>query len=284
MKISRLSASVAVFAAMSVLAACGGGGGGGTNPPVNNPGGPPATNPPATNPPATNPPATNPPSTSPPSITVSSSVYNAYDAGPAHSFGTDNWQTNGVTASEKGDGDTSTGGTGSNAIDGISCAVGNENAVTSSSYHVHAFVGIYVNGTAMAVPDAIGMQNPTTDEPVSGFTCAYNIHTHADSGIVHVEDPTLASNASPPAKYNLQSFMDIWGQSLSGLAGGSGMPAIYVGKPSGTLYNGKEDLVNSYTAATDATSVLLTHHEAIWLVYGTPPAAGLPQVAFGISN
>lgn len=144
-----------------------------------------------------------------------------------------------------------------------------------------------VNGTQYAIPDAIGMNQPTSDEPVTNFKCAYNIHTHGASGIIHVEDPTMSENYSAtPAQYNLQALFDIWGQSLSGLSisGVTGMPAIYVGTPS-TKDSKGNDLVNSYTAFTGSpTSLLLTHHTAIWLVYGTPPSAGLPQVDFQISS
>lgn len=290
MKLSRISVSIIGFALAATLAACGGGGGGGSVSPPGSNGGPGPTTAPTNSPtnPPTNPPATNPPSTPPPPVTTSSTVYNAYD-GAGHTWGKDPWQTNGVTnAGDPGDGDTANGGTGSNSFGGVSCALGSESQMSSNNYHVHAFVGIYVNGNAFAIPDAIGLMNPTSDEPVTGFSCAYTIHTHSASGIIHIEDPTIVgsfSNTAPPTKFSLQALADVWGQSLSGLAGGTGLPAIYVGTPGATKYNGSEDLVNSYALSTQSpSSILLAHHVAIWLVYGTPPATGLPQVAFGISN
>jgi hypothetical protein len=279
MKLSRIAPSLFAFAMVAALAACGGGGGGGS---VNPPGGgggpssPPTQSP--TNPP-TNPPATNPPG----GIGVSSQIINGYDG---YVNGNDTWQTNGVTSSDTHDGDTSNGGNGSNSFNGVSCAVGSESAVTGSSYHVHAFVGLMVNGTEYAIPDAIGMKNPDSNEPVLSFGCAYNIHTHGASGIIHVEDPSIASGTAPPAKYNLQTLFDIWGQSISasGIAGFSGPVAIYTGTPSGKDSKGN-DLVNSYTLSTASPSdILLKHHVAIWLVVGTPPSAGLPQVSIQLSN
>lgn len=283
MKFVRLSASLIGLSMAAALAACGGGGSGGTIP---NPGGGggPTPHPTATPTVAPTNTPTNPPSTPP--IGVSSVVLNAQDG---QLNGTDNWQTNGTTSSDHGDGDTATGGTGS-AIDSLPCGIGNEGMVSPTVYHVHAFVGLMVNGVEFAIPDAIGMQNPTSDEPVTGFSCAYSIHTHGASGIIHVEDPQISGNwntgVAAPAKYNLQALFDIWGQSLSalGAGGASGLPAIYVGTPSGKDSKGN-DLVNSYALSVDSPAdILLKHHVAIWLVYGTPPAAGLPQVSIQLSN
>lgn len=295
MKLLRFSVPLLAFTMAAALAACGGGGGGGGTPPVQNPGGgpppatnPPATNPPATNPPATNPPATNPPATPPPPVGVSSTIIRAED----HVLnGTDNWQSAG-----SGDGDTATGGQGpigGGTIDGqYNCVIGQEPAASPVTYHVHAFVGIMVNGKEMAMPDGVGIVGADSNEPILTFQCAYNIHTHGASGIIHMEDPSLSGtwNSKPataaPAKYNLQALLDIWGQSATGLAGGSGLPAVYVGDIDGTKNPAtNDDLVNKFTLSTAPLStILLQHHRAIWLVYGTPPAAGLPQVDFGVSD
>lgn len=283
MKLSRISASLAAFSAIALLAACGGGGGGGVTPP--NVGGGGGTPPPSSTPGPTPTPTTSPTSTpGGGTLTVSSTEYVAYDSSAAHSWGTDNWQTNGVTApGEAGDGDTSTGGTGSNTIDGVTCSLPNGEA-TGSYYHKHAFVGIYVNGTAYAVPDAVGMLNPSSGDPIFNFQCAYNIHTHSDSGIIHIEDPAVASNGAAPAQYNLQTLFDIWGQPMASLpiSGVAGIPAIYTGTPSSKDASG-DDLVTSYSAYTGSpSSLLLTEHTAVWLIYGTPPAGGVPQIGFGI--
>lgn len=282
MKLLRISASLLACSAFTVLAACGGGGGGGATPPTSPGGGaPPPTSTPA---PTATPAPTPTPTSAPGNITVSSTEYVAYDSTPAHSWGTDNWQTNGATApGDAGDGDTSSGGTGSNSVDGVSCSLPNGEA-SGTYYHKHVFVGIYVNGNAYAMPDAVGMVNPDGNEPILNFQCAYNVHTHADSGIIHIEDPSVAANAAAPAQYNLQTLFDIWGQSMPALpiSGVAGIPAIYTGTPSGTDSKGNA-LVNSYTLFTgSASSLLLSSHTAIWLVYGTPPAGGVPQVGFGI--
>ncbi|HLI95319.1 MAG TPA: hypothetical protein VKT72_04430 [Candidatus Baltobacteraceae bacterium] len=300
MKLLRISASALALSLLAMLAACGGGGGGGSTPPTSPGGGgpPPSSSP--TSAPTTKPtssPTTSPTSAPSGSVAVSSTDYDAYD-GPT--WGQDNWQTNGVTSSEAGDGDIKNDvGTGQ-STDGLNaCALSSESQMTANNYHVHTFLGIYVNGTAMAIPDAIGMANPGSSEPILTFTCAYSIHTHGASGIIHVEDPTIAGtwqNTQPPAQYNLQSLFDIWGQSLNSVAGASGMPTIYVGDYSGKDSAGR-DLVNSYSVYTgSASSLLLKHHRAIFLVYGALPTSTngnpcptgsngcLPQVSFGLSN
>jgi hypothetical protein len=75
---------------------------------------------------------------------------------------------------------------------------------------------------------------------------------------------------------------------MSGLpiSGVAGIPAIYVGQPNNTKNPATgDDLVTSYALTTASpTNVLLAHHNAIWLIYGAPPAGGVPQIDFGISN
>lgn len=297
MKVLRISASLIGFSLAAALAACGGGGsgtlpnpggGGGPTPhPTSSPTGSPTGTPTAT-PTAT--PTGTPSATPPPITTNASATVTGADGPPVLINGTDNWQTNGVTASEPGDGDTALGGNGSNVIDNaLSCTIGTEPG--SGQYHVHTFLGIYVNGQEMAVPDAIGMKTPDSNEPIVTFACAYNIHTHGASGIIHVEDPSIAGNwntnpaVAPPAKYNFQAFLDVWGQSLGSIGGSVPLTGVYTGLPSGTAPGTNADLVTSYAPYTGAlSSLLLQHHRAIWLVYGTPPAGGLPQVKFGISN
>jgi hypothetical protein len=310
MKLLRIPASLSALVFISLLAACGGGGGGGTTtPPVTNPGGGGAT--PTPGPTATPTPAqtstpgpTPTPTSSAPVVQANGSTVTVADGPPVFVYGTDNWQTNGATSSDPGDGDVAGGfaaGNASTSFNGVQCNLGSEGMVTGK-FHVHSFLGIIVNGTHYAIPDAIGMQTPTNDEPVSGFANACYIHTHAPSGIIHVEDPTLAQSfTSQPSQYNLQSVLDIWGQqsfaniAAAAASGFAGPVSIYVGTPcpNNTVgcanpqrVNGTgPDVVTSYTLQTAAPqNVLLGHHVAIWVVVGALPANGLPAIAFGIST
>ncbi|MDQ6616829.1 MAG: hypothetical protein M3083_19305 [Actinomycetota bacterium] len=94
-------------------------------------------------------------------------------------------------------------------IDGIQCQA-SEQVV----YHIHAHLSIFVDGQPRQVPKGIGIGPPTevTETPsggfVSGGSCFYWLHTHADDGIAHIESPTQKL-------YTLGQFFDVWGQPLA---------------------------------------------------------------------
>ena len=65
-------------------------------------------------------------------------------------------------------------------------------------YHVHAHLEIDIRGTPQAVPANIGIRS----------TCLFWLHTHDDTGLIHVE-------ADVPANYTLGQFFTVWGRPLS---------------------------------------------------------------------
>jgi hypothetical protein len=159
----------------------------------------------------------------------------------------------------------------------------------NAGYHVHAFLGMYYNGSEEAIPSAIGIKQPTQPSPqtspVPTAACFYKMHTHDYSGLIHIEDGTLASSAPAPSYATLKTVFDLWGEPLdaSRAASFSGQVAIYVGNTTVKAANGS-DLVTSYAPFNgDLNTIALGHHVAIWIVVGTPPAA-LPEVEFGIEN
>ncbi|HET9095587.1 MAG TPA: hypothetical protein VFN37_02910 [Candidatus Baltobacteraceae bacterium] len=285
---SRLSAALLAGAVFISLAGCGGAGAGGATPP-SSPGGPPS---------ASNTPSPSPaPSSSPPPVGTSSLVVKAEENFTNPDMAS--WYTSGTASWTNHAGDAATGNNGN----GDSC----DSSMTSEptqGFHSHAFVGIFYNGTELGLPQAIGMENPV--EPTKGTpshqydynevenaSCMFHVHTHDYSGLVHVEVPEQPFDStyqSLPAYANLQTLVDIWGGTLSarGLTAGanslSGPVSIYTGMPTAKDGSG-DDLVNSYTpAAGSPSTVMLGHHQAIWIVIGAPPANGLPQVAFVIQN
>jgi hypothetical protein len=135
------------------------------------------------------------------------------------------------------DGSTATGGQGS-VIGGVSCLV-NEN------YHTHSHLTIIKNGQVLALPANIGLQG-----------CAYELHTHDLSGIVHFE--TAAYH-----RVTLGSLFAVWGQPLSqsNVAGISDLPVhVYI-----------DDGSNVALATGDITDIELTADRAITIVLGDIP-------------
>lgn len=216
------------------------------------------------------------------------------------------WYNRGVAPWSKNAGDTSTAPKGA-AVDGSACSnVSEGSQFPKNAFTQHVFVGIYYNGAEEALPQAVGMVNPkppTTPAPpdwpnghpsntyaVELSQCRYNVHSHDYSGLVHIEDTSLAqSNTAMPAYANLKTLFDVWGASITGSginAGGnvlSGPVSLYYGVP--TAKNSGNDLVKSYTLfAHTAAALHFSKHMAIWIVIGGVPSGGLPEVQIVQSN
>jgi hypothetical protein len=131
-------------------------------------------------------------------------------------------------------------------VDGIQCNV-NEQFL----FHIHAHLSIFVNGQLMYIPPQIG---------IIPEKCIYWLHTHDESGIVHIESPIKAD-------FTLGQFFDLWKTKLNNPQmfdnifneKGSNMPQIYV--------NG-----NKLPTGTNYRDVKLHAHDEILLIYGTLPA------------
>jgi hypothetical protein len=80
-------------------------------------------------------------------------------------------------------------------VDGVSC-----NVNASVRYHVHAHLTIVNAGRIYFPPAGIGLHYE--------HLCFYWLHTHAPSGIIHIEAPRRITPT-------LGTFFDIWGQPLS---------------------------------------------------------------------
>src|SRR5262245_48510571 len=76
-----------------------------------------------------------------------------------------------VGTEHRSDGDTSTGGTGSQ-IAGLDCIDG----PMPNTFHVHSHVSIFLNGEQLAFPRDVGIVFINAD------ICHYAIHTHDKSG------------------------------------------------------------------------------------------------------
>ena len=268
------------LSALSLLAACGGGGGGGNvTPPTGGGGGqPPATSSPA--PTAT--PTSAPTSTPTPSTTIASNS--------TIDIGNEGFVPTGATALFNAPGDYSDGGQGSavSSNPSVNCITGGGMEPTGTYYHMHVYLGFIVNGAQVQVPGGIGMVQPTNSHPgrqagtvyEDATSCLYTIHTHDESGIIHLEDPSQPQGNN--SLYNLQNVFDVWGNGPGNANFPAGNVTIAIGTPSSNV-NG-DDFVTSYTTTTAApSSIPLTRHMAIWVIVGPVPAT-LPQVQWGIQD
>jgi len=346
MRLGRLTPALVIVFAVSILAACGGGGGGNVTPPGGGGGGggtatpspvptatptPGATATPTPRATATPTPVpthsptpvptqspTPTPTHSPtpaPSATPSKKTLAADEGG--HN-GMDGVFTGGVSAAnEVGDGNYPAGGHGplNSSVTGpdgnmVPCLATMDTGpinVPGGGYHVHAFLGIFLNGQEIALPDGLGMADPLADGTFNGInnwtnfatTCFYQTHTHDISGIIHIEAPAPAPpgafNGQYGTKYTLGDFLAVWGITYGPTNFGplNGNVMIYTSGPvarGGPPSAGKSVTSNLYTllcnacSAQSINSIPLYSHEVIWVLVGTGNLTGssLPNVRFGV--
>jgi hypothetical protein len=119
-------------------------------------------------------------------------------------------------------------------------------SVESLAVHYHAHLDIFVNGIHQPVAASIGRVRQSYFSP---------LHTHATSGMVHIEAPT-------DVRITLGMLFTEWGVRLtSTCAGGYCEP--------GTPVVG---YVNGSRTHAPLTGIVLTRGEEIALVIGSPPA------------
>lgn len=118
--------------------------------------------------------------------------------------------------------------------------------------HYHAHLDVFVKGQPIPVPADIGFSFGPDGTP-NGISA---LHTHDESGIVHIEAPTAGR------QYTLGQVLTEWGV-LDGSAG-AGTP--HGGTSGWTVY------VNGSTHSGPVTDLVLKAHEEIVLSYGTPPS------------
>ncbi len=156
-------------------------------------------------------------------------------------------------------GTTSQGST----VDGVQCA-----PIEQLAYHIHAHLQVYISGQPRALPAAIGMVGPVSEQtPYGPFygaqQCYYWLHTHASDGVIHIESPSARV-------YTLGNFFDEWNQPLSGtqVAGDKGKVTAYV---------------NDKPWKKSPRDIPLVPHESIQLDVGTPIVAP-HEVSFAGTN
>jgi hypothetical protein len=128
-------------------------------------------------------------------------------------------------------------------IDGIKC-----DKTEHFNFHYHAHLSIFINGSSYVVPGGIGIKPPN---------CIYWLHTHDDSGLIHIESPQNNT-------FNLGQFFDIWGQKFNGTKL-SGFKVDNSSNRSLTVYlNGTAVNESSFS------KIPVLNHEDIVVAYGLP--------------
>lgn len=110
------------------------------------------------------------------------------------------------------------------------------NSMESLDYHIHVHLQVYVNGTQKTIPYGIGIVAPysldtSSGSPfVSGGKKFYYLHTHDETGVLHIESPNKHL-------YTLGNFFDVWKQPLTSTQVGpnKGAVTVYV---DGKLFTG----------------------------------------------
>ena len=111
--------------------------------------------------------------------------------------------------------------------------------------HIHEHLDVVVNGKLYPVPALIGINLPQR--------FVTELHTHDESGIIHVESPTVRT-------FTLGNFFDVWGLRFSSQCLG------------GYCANGARHVevwVNGKRVRTDPRKIVLISHQEIVVAYGT---------------
>jgi len=119
--------------------------------------------------------------------------------------------------------------------------------------HIHAHLDVLVDGKAVPVPANIGIDLRT------GRMSA--LHTHNDSGVIHVEAPARR-------QFSLGEFFTEWGVSLSD-------------NNIGALRAGDDKTVRVFVNGTlregNPAAIMFGPHDEVALVYGVPqPGENIP--------
>jgi hypothetical protein len=132
-------------------------------------------------------------------------------------------------------------------IDGIQC-----NPSEKFVLHNHVHIDIFINGQRYIVPSQVG---------IIPERCIYWLHTHDDSGIIHIESPVVKN-------YTLGQFFDIWNKKFNN---SQIIDNVANGKNNNTL----SVYVNGQKVSSGANyrDINLNEHDQIAIVYGKPPTS-----------
>jgi hypothetical protein len=154
------------------------------------------------------------------------------------------------------EGDTATGGQGQLVDFKFTCL-----KFVGGPGHHHVHVSLFFNGQQIAIPRGIGMYQPDHNNFIYHQTCLYFLHTHDDTGIIHLE-PRVGEGF-----FKLGNVFDLWGEPLTttNVAGYTGQQTIIV---DGQTYTG------------DPRKIVLAPYMQITIEMGTPLSGPPPTYLF----
>lgn len=122
-----------------------------------------------------------------------------------------------------------------------------------AALHIHQHLDIFINGTPVAVPAGIGVNQ------AAGFISP--VHVHDNTSVIHVESP-LARD------FTLGEFFDVWGLRFTKECIGS-----YCADATNLL----KVYVNGTQLTTDPRDLVLAAHQEIAVIYGSTTPAAIPS-------
>jgi hypothetical protein len=132
-------------------------------------------------------------------------------------------------------------------VDGIRC-----DTMEFTMFHIHAHLDIFIDGKPFKVPSQIGI------DPEG--RCLYWLHTHDDSGIIHIESPV-------ERQFTIGNFIDIWNRTFNNTQLFDTNPTIALSM----FVNGVK-----VPTDTDLRNVNINAHDEIALVFGPIQADKIP--------
>jgi hypothetical protein len=133
----------------------------------------------------------------------------------------------------------------SSTIDGIRCDKA-EHFVS----HIHMHLDIFINSEKVVVPSNIG---------IFPNNCIYWLHTHDDTGIIHIESPDKRT-------FTLGQFFHIWGETFSNNQIFNNVVEDNNNSTLNVYVNGKK-----VDSKTDYGQIPLNEYTEIAIIYGKPP-------------
>ena len=121
-------------------------------------------------------------------------------------------------------------------------------------------IDTFINGQRYTVPSQIG---------IIPERCIYWLHTHDDSGIIHIESPIVKN-------YTLGQFFDIWDKKFNN---SQIFDNVANGKNNNNNNNNNNNTLSVYVNGQKVSNganyrdIKLNEHDQIAIIYGKPPTS-----------